>query len=266
MLKFSVVIPAYNEAEMIEKAVAALLEQNIPRDQFEIIVVDNASTDDTREAARRAGADLVVYEGVKGTNIARQSGVLASHGEIVAFLDADCQPQPNWLRRIEKLLNQPGVSAVSGPYDYGFPRFRQIMANLYFDFIFRHADRVLYTLFRRKAGIMLGGNFASRREYLDKIGGLPPMKFYGDDAAIGITLAAQIGKVSFTRELIVRSSPRRMEREGFVYLTLKYAWHFFRIYFVGIPSSVRDGWAAAARKRASVENPPVTHQVSASVR
>ena len=273
MLKFSVVIPAHNESQIVARAVEALQKQTVNRDQFEIIVVDNASTDDTTEVAWRAHADKVVFEGVKGTNIARQRGVNVSNGEIVAFLDADCLPQPDWLELIARLMEQPGVAAVSGPYDYGFPGIKQRMADFYFDFIFRYADRALFIVFRRKSGIMMGGNFATRREYLDRIGGLPPIKFYGDDAAIGIALSRNVGKVVFRRELIVRSSPRRMNREGFLILTLKYAWHFFRIYFFGSPALAQERSSGSAQDPMGIRLPAtprksssVSSKISASAR
>lgn len=231
MVKYSIVIPAYNEAELIAQSVKAAAAQNIPRDEFEIIVVDNASTDDTSEAARQAGADKVVLETVKGTNIARQRGVLNSEGEIVAFLDADCQPDNGWLQSIDALLAKPGVAAVSGPYDYGFRTWRSALSRIYLNVGFRHLDKMLYLVFHRRAGVMMGGNFATRREYLDRIGGLPPLKFYGDDAKTAIMLARMVGKVVFTPEITVASSPRRFRSQGFFRLTLTYAWHYFKIYF-----------------------------------
>jgi len=117
-MKFSIVIPAFNETEYIVCSVNALKRQDIERSDFEIIVIDNNSSDETFAAALEAGADKVVKEIKKGTNAARQRGYLESQGEIIAFLDADSEPPPDWLRKIETNLSEPGVAAVSGPFDY----------------------------------------------------------------------------------------------------------------------------------------------------
>ena len=85
-IKFSIVIPAFNEEETIEKAVKSLLHLNYNRKDFEIIVVDNASTDKTFEKAKSAGADKVVVELTVGTNMARERGRREASGDIIAFL------------------------------------------------------------------------------------------------------------------------------------------------------------------------------------
>ena len=86
--KFSIIIPAWNEAEYVGAAVGACQAQDLPRGEYEIIVVDNNSKDGTSEAARKAGADKVLLETEQGTNSARNCGAKAAEGEILAFLDA----------------------------------------------------------------------------------------------------------------------------------------------------------------------------------
>ena len=145
-MKFSVVIPAYNESQFIERAIRALRTQTIARCDFEIIVVDNNSEDDTGDIARRAGADTVLKEPIRGPNVARQKGVSESKGAMVAFLDADCQPPPDWLELIEEALSDPDVAAISGPYDYGFGGWKDVLATVYTHYFFRYLDRILFFL------------------------------------------------------------------------------------------------------------------------
>jgi len=230
-MKFSVVIPALNEAKGIQKTIKILSEQSIRRNNYEIVVVDSNSSDGTAKLAREAGADIVISEKLKGTNFARQRGVEISHGHIVAFLDADCHPGKDWLARIEYNLQKTGVAAVSGPYDYGFTGMKKFFANLFTNVIFPLLPDILYLLFGRKAGVMIGGNFAAWRTAINKIGGLPPLAFWGDDGATAMLFSRHVGKVVFDTKLIVKSSPRRFEKEGMFKLQKKYSQAYLKVYF-----------------------------------
>jgi len=229
--KFSIIIPAYNEEGYIKEAIVALQKQNLSRKDFEIIVVDNNSSDATAEVAKSAGADKVIKELKQGTNFSRQKGFEQSQGEIVAFLDADSKPPIDWLIKIKKILEEKNAVTVSGPFDYQFKGFKKILDFFYSHLFLPRLDKILYFFFRKKAGVIIGGNFAAWRWAILKIGGLPPLKFFGDDAAIAMLLARKVGKVIFTPQLKVISSQRRFQKEGFLKLVFKYAISYLKIYF-----------------------------------
>src|SRR6185295_5114198 len=90
-----------------------------------------------------------------------------------------------------------------------------IFERWYMGLLFPRVDTILYTVFRRKAGVMHGGNFGVWKRSLEKIGGITPWP-HGEDAAIAMTLSRQAGRVLFDPTLIVKSSPRRFEKEGFI--------------------------------------------------
>lgn len=230
-MRFSIVIPAYNEEEVITKTLLSLRRLGTPRRDYEIIVVDNNSKDRTGEIARASGADKVIFESEPGTNFAREAGRKAAEGEIIAFLDADSTPPIDWLARIESDLFLPGIAAVSGPYDYGFKGLLRFVGDFYERFILVAVPKLLRVLFWKKAGVLIGGNFAGWRETFEKIGGLPPLKFYGDDAAIAMLVARKIGKVLFDPDLKVKSSPRRFETQGLLKTNLKYISTYLKVYF-----------------------------------
>ena len=231
-MKFSIIIPAHNEETSVPEAVRALLRQTAPRETYEIIVVDNNSTDCTADAAKQAGADKVVFEKEPGTNIARQTGFLASTGEIVAFLDADCIPPINWLEHIERDFKKTGAMLVSGTYDYGFKNpFVRWFTVLYTNVLSAHADKIFPFLFGKKAGVIVEGNFAAYRTAILKIGGLPPLKFWGDGAAVAMLVSRRVGRVYFDPTLIVKSSPRRFKDEGTFSVVARYVWAYLRVYF-----------------------------------
>lgn len=116
MLRISVVIPAWNDAEMLARALDALAAQLRPAD--EIVVVNNASTDDTAAVAEAAGA-TVIFEPLQGIWPAAAAGYDAATGDIIARLDADSVPPIDWLMHIEaELTSSPEVDVITGPGDF----------------------------------------------------------------------------------------------------------------------------------------------------
>jgi glycosyltransferase involved in cell wall biosynthesis len=92
----SVIIPARNAVETISATLDALQAQRFGGD-YEVVVVDDGSYDETASLARRAGAHVVTHRAAKGPAEARNSGRRAARGQLLAFTDADCEPTPDWL-------------------------------------------------------------------------------------------------------------------------------------------------------------------------
>src|SRR5271170_1596303 len=112
--RFSVVVPAHNEAEFLGECLESLLGQDFAGD-YEIIGVDNNSTDSPANVARAYGV-RVVSETRPGVCWARQRGTEIASGEIIVSTDADTVYDPRWLTRIDSaFLDDPGVVAVGGP-------------------------------------------------------------------------------------------------------------------------------------------------------
>jgi glycosyltransferase involved in cell wall biosynthesis len=119
-LRFSVVIPAFNEAGYLPYALESLRRQDFTG-EWEIVVVDNNSTDDTAAIARRHGARVVV-EPQPGVCSARQLGATWSRGEIIVSTDADTVHPIDWLTRLdERFRSSPAAVAVAGPCRYADP-------------------------------------------------------------------------------------------------------------------------------------------------
>ncbi len=112
-LSVSVVIPAMNEASRISRCLASVLDQDYPRERMEVVVVDNGSTDATASVARQFPV-RVVEEARQGVAGARNTGIRAARGEIIAFIDADCVAKPDWLRELLSVSDDKTIGCFVG--------------------------------------------------------------------------------------------------------------------------------------------------------
>jgi glycosyltransferase involved in cell wall biosynthesis len=159
----SVIVPTYNRSATLADTLAALLAQDYPADRLEVIVVDNASTDDTAavvEAARRPGRAPIRYfrKENRGPAAARNYGVARALGAALAFTDSDCTMRPDWLRTAVGAF-APGVGLVAGPV-------RPVVNPRRIPSFFYHQ-----TDHRAPNGIYPTANILYRREVFDRLGG-----------------------------------------------------------------------------------------------
>ena len=190
-MRVSVVIPARDAAALIGSAVAAALAQDL-HDDFEVIVVDDGSADATAQIASDAGARVVANPTPLGPADARNAGVAAARGELIAFTDADCVPAPGWLEagvaalagadlvqgRVEP---EPGVEI--GPFD--------------------HTITV-----REETGLYETANLFVRREWFERVGGFkafidPSRGHFGEDLVFGWAVRRAGGRSAFAHDALV---------------------------------------------------------------
>lgn len=238
-MKVSVVIPAHNEEGYIRDALRYVLAQDFP-EPFEVIVVDNASTDKTYEIASAFSDVHVVREPRKGTQWARERGRQEAKGEILAYLDADSLPPRDWLKKGVEACEKPGIVAVSGVYDYyDAPPFYRWSARIIQITFYGFLHFLLHDILQIGA-VLVGGNFFANKEALERIGGFDTsILFYGDDAHISKQLR-RVGRIHYDTDLIVKSSFRRFRREGWWRVWFKYLLNSFWIYIRNKPLSYRQ--------------------------
>ncbi|WP_414583093.1 glycosyltransferase [Scytonema sp. PCC 10023] len=111
--KVSVVVCAYNAEPTMDSCLASLKELNYPN--YEVIVVNDGSTDGTLEITQRYDYVRLISQENKGLSAARNVGIAAATGEIVAFTDSDCMADPDWLTYLVAKFLSTGLAAVGGP-------------------------------------------------------------------------------------------------------------------------------------------------------
>lgn len=160
----SVVIPHFNDLTALVNCVRLLEKQTYPRTQFEIIVADNNSRCGISEVQATVPTARVITAPIQGAGPARNTGVLASSGAILAFVDSDCAPDPEWLRAGVASLSRfdfSGGTVIATSRDRqrpnAFEAFEMVFA---FDFK-RYITRV---------GFTGTGNMFVLREVFDAVG------------------------------------------------------------------------------------------------
>jgi glycosyltransferase involved in cell wall biosynthesis len=119
-MKASIIICTYNRSKLLKETIQSIQDQDFPRDQYEIIVVDNNSSDDTEKVVKDLASSSqvrieYVFEGRQGLSHARNAGIRKAGGEIVAFTDDDAEADKSWLRELVAAFDSPEVGAAGGP-------------------------------------------------------------------------------------------------------------------------------------------------------
>ena len=228
-MRLSFVVPAYNEEAYLPACLESILAQTaeLPPGAVEIIVVNNASTDRTRDVALSYAGVTVVDEPRKGLTFARQAGFAASSGDLIANVDSDSRLTPGWISLVlaafdlSASANGRKLAAISGPVVYYDLTARQ----RFFVHAFYLTGWAIYAMNRyvlRVGSMVQGGNFVTARWALEEIGGFnTAISFYGEDTDIARRLNA-VGEVRFTFNLKMFSSARRLKKEGMLTMAWRY--------------------------------------------
>ena len=176
-IRVSAIVCTHNRADYLRKAIASLVDQTLPREYYEILIVDNRSTDDTKRVVLDEFAHVpnlrYLYEPVLGLNPARNTGWNYAAGEYVAYLDDDATVYPYWLEKIVDVFEtvKPKPGCVGGKIEpiWEAPRPPWL------------SDRMTYCLgvldwsdmpvFLERKQWLGGGNLAFPRGLLEDVGG-----------------------------------------------------------------------------------------------
>jgi glycosyltransferase involved in cell wall biosynthesis len=208
MVDVSVVVPTRNRAGLLRGAVESLAHQDFPPERFEVVIVDNGSTDGTAEVCRRFRLDnpglsiRIVTEEIPGLLAGRHRGAREAKGEILSFVDDDIRAHTGWLRALHGTFERHRTALVGGR---SLPSFEDSPPTW-----LRHlwdktpsggralGDLSLLDLGERekevKPALVWGLNFSIRKEVLFEVGGfhpdcMPPhLQRYQGDGEVGLAL------------------------------------------------------------------------------
>lgn len=196
----SIIVPVYNGEQTLSSCLESLLNQNYPYDAYEIIVVENGSTDETISIAQRYPVRLLQSH-QRGPAAARNLGIRHSHSEIIAFTDADCIAHPDWLAELVKPYEDFTVGGVAGEilaHQHGerniVERFSDEFSPLK-NFISGEGEFLphLYT-----------ANASYRREVLQKVGGFNPELFTAEDVDLSWRVQLESNyKVCYAQQAVI---------------------------------------------------------------
>lgn len=198
--KVSVIIPVLNAERKLPNVLDALTVQTYPRDLIEVIVVDNGSEDNTQEIAKQYNVNLL-KEKKPGPYAARNRGINAATGEILALLDSGTVPTPQWIEEGLRSMTTQHVDLVGG--NIVFTLDSGATAGEVFDSITFADNRKLV-----KEGSAAGGNLFVKKEVWTTIGHFPEQRT-GMDIWWTQKATRHGFKLSFSEKAIVHYQPRR---------------------------------------------------------
>ncbi|MDJ0736428.1 MAG: glycosyltransferase [Nostocaceae cyanobacterium] len=213
--KVSVVVPIYNGEGDLPDLISCLEAQTYPKQQVEYLLVDNNSSDRTLAILHNTAANSPItirpqsQNQIQSSYAARNTGIRAATGDFIAFTDADCRPQPQWLLSLIKPFVKPNVAIVAG-------EIVALPGNSLLEQYAQHQDTLSqkHTLNHKFCAYGQTANLAICRQALEKVGLFRPYLTTGGDADICWRILRQnIGSLEFVPEAIVEHRHRSTLRE-----------------------------------------------------
>lgn len=205
-MRVSVVIPVRNNAVGLRLCLQALEKQTFPRQSFEIVVVDNDSTDALGEVKKQFPQARWLFDAGSGSYSARNCGLKEAHGEIVAFTDSDCQPSPEWLVNGVAALDSNEGTIIGGNVEMIDPTDRSL--NIYEEIEIVASGLPDSRRLVEERGFTTTGNLMTCRENFDHHGFFDAtLKSAGDREWVQRAVAA--GEKLIYKENVLVKHPRR---------------------------------------------------------
>lgn len=202
--RVSVIIPVYNRPEEIRTCIEGVLNQTYPDELTEIYVVDNKSTDNTREVIREySEVNLEEENDIQSSYAARNTGIEASSGEIIAMIDSDCDPISKWLENGVKKILETDADLVGGNVEFTFSK-RRTASEVYDSINNMQVESDV-----KGRGVAKTANLFSKRKVFNEIGLFPEDVKSGGDVEWTRRATDNSFKLVYFEEAKVRHPARR---------------------------------------------------------
>ena len=193
----SVIVPVYNGEKYIKTCLESILSQSLPKNQYEVIVVDNGSTDHSEKIARQYEV-RVLRETKRGSYAARNAGINAAKAQIIGFIDVDCIASNNWLEcAVRYFIENPGADILSGKVEF----FSHDHLNIWGDF---DKQTFLNQEYSYKSGVAKTANMFVSSTVFETIG------YFNDALQSG-------GDVDWTAKAVIKGASIHYEPRAVVY-------------------------------------------------
>lgn len=200
--RISIIVPAHDAADTLPTLLDRVAAQSLPAGDFELIVVDDCSSDDTVSVVERSGfAHLIRADRRAGSFGARNLGAAVARGEYLAFTDADCVPDSDWLEQALAAFEDPGLELAAG--GIGIPLGRAPSTAALIDSA-RCLDQERYV----REGFGATANLVLRRELFDRVGGFNGTLVSGGDTEFGHRALAAGASVRYLAQARIEHQPR----------------------------------------------------------
>ena len=241
--RISAIICTLNRADYLRKAITSLVDQTLPKEQYEIIVVDNGSTDNTRQVIREEFGYVsnlrYIYEPVLGLSQVRNTGWKNARGEYVAYLDDDAVADQGWLGKIVEVFEtvKPQPGCVGGKVEpiWEVPRPVWLSDNMVLYLAILDYSETPFTL--DDSHYLVGANMAYPRHLLETMGGFPTSLGRRGSSLLSheeTRLRQRIGEAGY----VCMYHPEITVWHHMQASRLKKTWFIRRVYWEGVSNAV----------------------------
>lgn len=201
----SIISPVYNAENEVDKLLDSLINVDYPQRLLEIIIVDNKSTDNTREIVNKYPVKLLHESDVQSSYAARNKGIKHVNHEILAFIDADCIATQEWLKEGVKTLISESADLVGGKVEFYFSE-KETAAEMYDSITNMQVEHNI-----RDRNVAKTANLFVRSSLFDEIGMFPDNVTSGGDVQWTARATRAGYKLVYAPEAIVKHPTRKLK-------------------------------------------------------
>ena len=199
--RVSVIVPARNASTKVKRLIAAIQSQTAPPQDHELLIVDDCSTDETRAVVEASEvATLVALPSHGGPYVARNRGIEAARGELLAFTDADCSPAPDWIERGLSAFDRTGADLIAGKIDVPLGEHPSAAELVDFSSWYDQEDFA-------SRGVAATGNLWIRREVVSEIGGFDESLMSSGDMDLTERAVSRGHRLAYDADVVVTHPP-----------------------------------------------------------
>jgi glycosyltransferase involved in cell wall biosynthesis len=202
-MNFSIVIPTYNRPELLEKLVNSILNLDYDKDDFEVIIIDDGSTNNAINLTQKYQKSFNLryyFQKNSGPSSARNTGIDIARGEYICFLDDDCIPPRDWLKKIHAIITETRADGICGISTDRTGNIFSTTSQFISNFLLKELNN-----YYKMPVFVMSNNLIYKREIFNKIDkfNLLFSRPGGEDRELNFRIIEKGYKVTFAKEIII---------------------------------------------------------------